>query len=402
MTIEATTSYPTVSSLTIETWKRSKAGTLSTSGTTASVSIIRKDRMFVANVGDSTIVLGRGSEAHTSTDTTHLDAVVLSHDHKPEDVKERERIESIGGRVIMSNKGIMRVAWHRERTGRGFTSSSSSSRPVYDVVPFLSVARSLGDLWSYTAEHDSYFVSPLPDVTEYMIDLDRDSFLIVASDGLWNVVAPQEAVDFVHSFRQDELENGGEERRANSMVANALIKEALRRWHRKSWSADNTSVMVVFFKELEPLSPDEQSDGDKEEEARVPVTRMSSSDSGLPSDSADSPQTDSPLVAEDASSATCEADSVRGDVACGFPLSPSHQCATTDSSTDASEVVSMETDLQRIRNKGKRKSTEMIAASCDPPVLSLGTAPKRSKSNESLCLAAAFLPLDSSPSPSHV
>lgn len=403
MTIEATTSYPTVSSSTIETWKRSKAGTLSTSGTTASVSIIRKDRMFVANVGDSTIVLGRGPGAHTSTNTARLDALVLSCDHKPEDVRERERIESIGGRVIMSNKGIMRVAWHRERTGsRGFT-SSSSSKPVYDVVPFLSVARSLGDLWSYTAEHDSYFVSPLPDVTEYMIDLDRDSFLIVASDGLWNVVTPQEAVDFVHSFRQDELENGGEERRANSMVANALIKEALRRWHRKSWSADNTSVMVVFFKELEPLSSDEQSeDGDKEEEARVPVTRMSSSDSGLPSDSADSPQTDSPLVAEDASSATSEADNVRGDVACGFPLLPSHQCTTTDNNIEASEVVSMETDLQRIRNKGKRKSTEMTAASCDPPALSLGTAPKRSKSNESLCFASAFLPLDSSPSSPHV
>ena len=350
------------------------------------------------------MVLGKFPEADTSTNSACLVAQVLSQDHKPEDAKEKERIESIGGRVIMSAKGIMRVAWHRERTGsRGFTSGSSSSRPAYDVVPFLSVARSLGDLWSYTVEHDNYYVSPLPDVTEYMIDLNRDSFLIVASDGLWNVVSPQEAVDFVHSFRQDELENGGEERIANSMVANALIKEALRRWHRKSWSADNTSVMVVFFKELEPLFDEQSEDGDKEEVTRAPVTRMSSSDSGLPSDCADSPQTDSPLVGEDASPTTCEAEKVRGsDVVCGFS-STSHLCTMeADSKGEASEVVSMETNLQRIKNKGKRKSTEMSAVLSDSPAVFLETAPKRSKSSESMSHASSFVLLDSLPSLYHV
>ena len=49
----------------------------------------------------------------------------------------------------------------------------------------------------------------------------------MASDGLWNVVSPQEAADFVHFFCQDKLENGVEERRTNSMVATALIEKAL-------------------------------------------------------------------------------------------------------------------------------------------------------------------------------
>ena len=39
--------------------ERYKHGRPSTSGTTASVAIIRKDRMFVANVGDSTAVKQR-------------------------------------------------------------------------------------------------------------------------------------------------------------------------------------------------------------------------------------------------------------------------------------------------------------------------------------------------------
>lgn len=61
-------------------------------------------------------------------------------------------------------------------------------------------------------------------------------------------MSPQEAVD---SFRRDELENGGEEERECGMVADALIVEALSRWQRKGWAADNISVMIVFFFEME-------------------------------------------------------------------------------------------------------------------------------------------------------
>ena len=41
-----------------ETWKRNKMGDLSTAGTTVSTVIFRQDNIFVANVGDSTAVLG--------------------------------------------------------------------------------------------------------------------------------------------------------------------------------------------------------------------------------------------------------------------------------------------------------------------------------------------------------
>ena len=41
-----------------ETWKRNKMGDLSTAGTTVSTVIFKQDNIFVANVGDSTVVLG--------------------------------------------------------------------------------------------------------------------------------------------------------------------------------------------------------------------------------------------------------------------------------------------------------------------------------------------------------
>ena len=189
----------------------------------------------------------------------------------------------------------------------------------------------------------------------------------------------------MHFFRQDELETGGEERKANSMVANALIKEALQQYRQKIWSADNTSVMIVFFREIDPTLDEQSEDGDKEEVTKAPVTTMSSSDSGRHLDSADSPQRDSPLVDEDVSPTTGGAEKVHGSyVACGSS-STSRQWTVmeADSKDEASEAVSKETDLQHIINKGKRKSTKMSAVLPVSPADFLESASKRSKASKS-------------------
>ena len=46
-------------------------------------------------------------------------------------------------------------------------------------IPFLAVARSLGDLWSYNPKKDVYVVSPEPDVHVYPIDIDRQRWTII-------------------------------------------------------------------------------------------------------------------------------------------------------------------------------------------------------------------------------
>ena len=146
-----------------------------------------------------------------------LTAVVLSNNHKPEDPLEPARIKSIVGQVVVSSKGTSRVAWERD----GHT-----------LHPFVNVARSLGDLWSYKEEHESYMVSPIPDVQEYKINLEEDRILIVASDGLWSVFEAQGAVDYVHSVQQEEVAKGRWEQRPMA-VAKTVIREALCWWQQK-------------------------------------------------------------------------------------------------------------------------------------------------------------------------
>jgi len=59
-----------------------------------------------------------------------------------------------------------------------------------------------GDLWSYNAEKDVYVVSPKPDVT--VLDIDESHcFVILATDGLWHVVQPAQAVETVACLASD-------------------------------------------------------------------------------------------------------------------------------------------------------------------------------------------------------
>ena len=91
--------------------------------------------MFVANVGDSRVVL-----AHD--DGEGLKAVPLTVDHKPDDPAEVERIKSLGGQIGRSN-GIFRVAWNRvSQLGRHRGPVLRSTK--MESVPFLAIARSLG------------------------------------------------------------------------------------------------------------------------------------------------------------------------------------------------------------------------------------------------------------------
>ena len=64
----------------------------------------------------------------------------------------------------------------------------------------MSVVYVSGDLWSYNSNKDVFVVSPEPDVCVYDLDPAKHKFVILASDGLWDMVKPDEAADIAHQL----------------------------------------------------------------------------------------------------------------------------------------------------------------------------------------------------------
>ncbi|KAJ0022489.1 hypothetical protein NQD34_009979 [Periophthalmus magnuspinnatus] len=211
-------------------WPKTMTGLPSTSGTTASVVVVRGDRMYVAHVGDSAVVLGLQDDPSVP----FVRATELTQDHKPELPRERERIEGLGGSV-MKKSGVNRVVWKRPRlTHNGPVRRST----VIDQIPFLAVARALGDLWSYDFFSGEFVVSPEPDTSVVVLDPSKHRYIILASDGLWNMVPPQEAVTLCHNHDKSKSVR-------SLSSARQLVALSLLRWRQRMLRADNTSVIVV-------------------------------------------------------------------------------------------------------------------------------------------------------------
>ena len=107
----------------------------------------------------------------------------LSFDHKPSQPEESARIVNAGGFVVEAN-GHSRVNGN------------------------LNLSRALGDLkYKQTSGLDwsEQMITGCPDVTEHLIHED-DEFVIIACDGVWDILSNQEAVDFVRSRADEPLE----------------------------------------------------------------------------------------------------------------------------------------------------------------------------------------------------
>ncbi|XP_069978871.1 protein phosphatase 1D-like [Penaeus vannamei] len=94
----------------LDQWPRTASGWPSTSGTTASVAFIRRQKIYIGHVGDSGIVLG----CEDPDGGWHGEA--LTRDHKPESIVEKTRITECGGKVI-NKSGVPRVVWNRPKSG---------------------------------------------------------------------------------------------------------------------------------------------------------------------------------------------------------------------------------------------------------------------------------------------
>uniref|UniRef100_A0A672FRA9 Protein phosphatase 1L n=1 Tax=Salarias fasciatus TaxID=181472 RepID=A0A672FRA9_SALFA len=189
-------SYPSILEQQILTLDREMLDMLSTTyneaGTTCLVALLSDQELTVANVGDSRGVLCDKDG----------NAVPLSQDHKPYQLKERKRIKKAGG----------------------FISFNGSWR----VQGILAMSRSLGD---YPLKNLNVVI-PDPDVMSFDLNKLQPQFMILASDGLWDTFSNEEAVRFIRE-RLDEPHFG-----AKSIVLQSYYRGC----------PDNITVMVVKFK----------------------------------------------------------------------------------------------------------------------------------------------------------
>jgi len=181
------------------------------SGTTATIAVHdhTTNRLTLAHVADSTAVIGyyKGGS---------LVGQALTRDHKPDLKDERQRIEKHGGQVIFDGYANHRVYVKSKRH------------------PGLNMSRCIGDILG----HEECGISAEPEVTVRDVT-EHDYVLLLCSDGVWEFISPQEAVDFVAKFGPDTAMN----------AADTLAKEAWDRWIKEEGGTvvDDITVVVSFF-----------------------------------------------------------------------------------------------------------------------------------------------------------
>lgn len=167
-------------------------------GTCCVTALIHNGNLVVSNVGDCRAVMSRGGVAEA-----------LTVDHKPSRKDEKERIENLGGYV-------------------------DCCHGVWRIQGSLAVSRGIGDKqlkqW-VTAEPETRILSIRPDC----------EFLILASDGLWDKVSNQEAIDVVRPFCV------GVDTPGSISACKKLANLAVARG-----SVDDTSVMVIQLPRFRP------------------------------------------------------------------------------------------------------------------------------------------------------
>lgn len=149
---------------------------------------IKDQKVHFAHVGDCRAVLEGGGQV-----------VCTTRDHQPNRLDEYFRIEDAGG-VVLGNK----------------------------VNGFLAISRAVGD---YNLSKNIIIAEP--DYDEIPLLKNKHTFLILASDGLWNFVSHEEAICILHAKRAQGVDD-------MNLLAKMLGMFAIKRN-----SKDNITVMLV-------------------------------------------------------------------------------------------------------------------------------------------------------------
>lgn len=180
------------------------------SGSTAVALIKQGEHLMIGNVGDSRAILATRREEDGT-----LQPIQLTVDLKPSLPKEAERILKCKGRVFaLEDEPEVARVWL-----------------PYDDAPGLAMARAFGDFCL-----KEFGLISVPEVTHRRL-IPNDQFLVLATDGIWDVLSNKEVVDVVSSAP------------TRATAARALVETAVRAWRLKypNSKVDDCAVICLFL-----------------------------------------------------------------------------------------------------------------------------------------------------------
>ncbi|GAB4859565.1 hypothetical protein Ancab_011033 [Ancistrocladus abbreviatus] len=179
------------------------------SGSTAVTVVKQGSNLFMGYIGDSRAIMG-SKDINDS-----LVAIQLTVDLKPDLPREAERINRCKGRVfaLQDEPEVPRV-WL-----------------PFDDAPGLAMARAFGDFCL-----KEYGVISVPEFTHRTLT-ERDQFIVLASDGVWDVLSNEEVVEIVSSAP------------SRSSAARILVESAASEWKLKypTSKMDDCAVVCLFL-----------------------------------------------------------------------------------------------------------------------------------------------------------
>ncbi|KAJ8424617.1 hypothetical protein Cgig2_000540 [Carnegiea gigantea] len=187
------------------------------SGTTAVTIVKQGDNLIIGNLGDSRAVMC------TIGEKQEVIPVQLTVDLKPSLPQEAERVKRCNGRVfsLTEEPAVLRL-WLPD-----------------EDCPGLAMTRAFGDF----CLKDCGLIS-IPQVFYRKLS-PQDEFVVLATDGVWDVLTNFEVVKIVLAAKK------------RSMAAKFLVAHAVRAWKSRfpSSKTDDIAVVCLFFKPPPPLEP---------------------------------------------------------------------------------------------------------------------------------------------------
>ena len=194
----------------------------SDSGSCAIVCLLIDDVIYVANLGDSRLIISNNNGKNYR---------ILTNDHNLYNENERKRIEMNGSTIYQEKIQLNQ-----------YITNKNNNNNIFLVGPYrinpggLSITRSIGDFSSKILSYGGMpnTIIPKPEIISYKITSDTD-FIFLASDGIFNVMKNIEIIHLISEIKDNKNDY--------LKSADLIIKNALKRN-----STDNLSCIVIFLK----------------------------------------------------------------------------------------------------------------------------------------------------------